>query len=335
LTDNSNTDNTLVDINDLSAFENELFERKPAEEQVEVADEVDGDEEVTETELETDEDVDASAETEDDDLEEDETPKEEPKAKKGRKSFKERIDELTAEKYEARREVDNLRRELEKLKVRPHEEVVEEQTKAPQPKLASNAPKPDAVNEKGEPLYELGEFDPQYITDLTKFMVAEQLKAVEESRKAQEQQKEVETAHAALQQHWQENLEAAETELPDIREKIANMVEVFQDVEPTYGEYLAGTIMSCDHGPEIMYYLSQNIGEAQNIVASGPAAATLAIGRLEAQFTKPAREVPKSNKRVSVAPEPPQARSRGTHGKFSVRPDTDNLEAFERDFFKK
>jgi hypothetical protein len=53
------------------------------------------------------------------------------------------------------------------------------------------------------------------------------------------------------------------------------MVSVFSGIEPSYGEYLAATIMGADNGPEVMYYLSQNIGEAQKIVASGPAAATL------------------------------------------------------------
>jgi hypothetical protein len=52
------------------------------------------------------------------------------------------------------------------------------------------------------------------------------------------------------------------------------------------------------NGPEVMRYLSQNIGEAQKIVASGPAAATIAIGRLDARLDRTTREE-KRNKRVS------------------------------------
>jgi hypothetical protein len=62
---------------------------------------------------------------------------------------------------------------------------------------------------------------------------------------------------------------AAEEELPDIREKLGSMGDTFEGIDPNYGEFLAATIMSCDFGPQIMYYLSQNIGEAQKIVASG------------------------------------------------------------------
>jgi hypothetical protein len=67
-----------------------------------------------------------------------------------------------------------------------------------------------------------------------------------------------------------------------------------------------------------MYYLSQNIGEAQKIVASGAAAATRAIGRLEARFEQTTPHEPKRNKRVSDAPKPPEQRSRGTGGKFTI-----------------
>jgi hypothetical protein len=92
--------------------------------------------------------------------------------------------------------------------------------------------------------------------------------------------------------------------------------------------------MQLDNGPQIMDYLSQNIGEAQRIVASGPVAATLAIGKLDAMFTKPPVEK-KSNKKVSDAPAPPTERARGSNGQFTVPPDTDDLDAFEKIFFQR
>jgi hypothetical protein len=330
LTDNSN--DTPVDINeDLAAFSDALFERTPAKTPV-VEDEPEAeveDEEVAETELETQEDEDPEEEETPD---EDEDEEEKPQPKRGKKSFKERIDELTAEKYEARREADALRRELQAMKVPQKEEVQKEDvTKY----IPTNGPQPDALDDSGNPVYPLGEFDPKFIADLTKFTINQEWDAVRQRQAAEERQKEVELAQTAIQQHWQENLADAEKDLPDIREKITEMVDVFHGIDASYGEYLAGTIMSCDHGPEIMYYLSQNIGEAQNIVASGPAAATLAIGRLEAQLDKSStQEAPKSNKKVSDAPKPPEKRSRGTNGQQSVRPDTRDLAAFRREFYK-
>jgi hypothetical protein len=88
-----------------------------------------------------------------------------------------------------------------------------------------------------------------------------------------------------------------------------------------------------------MEYLSQNIGEAQKIVASGPAAATLAIGRLEAKLQSPlvrANEEEKRNKKISgSAPPPPQGRCAVVlKEEQAVRPDTTDLAAFKREFLK-
>ena len=131
-------------------------------------------------------------------------------------------------------------------------------------------------------------------------------------------------------------MDEVEKEIPDLREAMVDLTNTFQDVEPQYGEYLATTIMSCENGPEIMYYLSQNIGEAQKIVASGPFAATLAIGRLEAKLDKSdGTEIKRNTKRVSGAPKPPEERARGRGAAFNVRADTDDLDAFERVFFNK
>jgi hypothetical protein len=336
--DNSNP----VDINtdeDLETFETEFFkpvnhaEEVPNDEVEDTADEgvEDEESEIEDDALATDEDEDASAETEDDD-EPEEEPEEEPKGKKNRKSYQERINELTAKAREAERREAEARRELEVLKTRGPEVKQEETVKD---KLPADAPQPDAEDDKGEPLYPLGEFDPKFIAALTRFTIEQEMAETRKRQAVEAQQKEIEAAKAEIQDTWKSNLERAEEDLPDIREKISDLVTVFQDVEESYGEYLASTIMSLETGPEIMYYLSQNIGEAQKIVASGAAAATRAIGRLEARFEQTTPHEPKRNKRVSDAPEPPEQRSRGTNGKFAVRPDTDDLDAFENDFFKR
>ncbi len=136
-----------------------------------------------------------------------------------------------------------------------------------------------------------------------------------------------------MQTQWLSRLDEVEQELPDIRDRITDLTDTFADVDPGYGEYLATLLMSSDNGPQLMYYLSQNIGEAQKIVASGPVAATLALGRLEARFSTKAEQ--KSNKKVSTAPTPPETSSKGRGSKFDVKPDTEDLDAFERAFFKK
>jgi DNA repair exonuclease SbcCD ATPase subunit len=318
----------LVDMDDLDKFEDAFFER-------EVEDEVEDHENEDDT-LEDSEDEDADdqeedePEDEDEDLEDEEEEEEKPQPKaKGKKSFKERIDEITREKYELRRELQEMRQKLES---RSTEEVkTEEKAAAPS---ADEAPNPDAKDKDGKPLYELGEFDPKFIRDLTRFSVTQELKQAEEKRQQAERLTQERQYQTELASSWNEKLDKAEEVYPDIRDDIRDLVDVFQDVDQNYGDYLAAALMGLDNGPEVMRYLSQNIGEARRIVSSGPAAATIAIGRLDARLDRTTREE-KRNKRVSTATEPPEKRTRGQGGKFAVSGDTDDLDAFEREFFKK
>jgi hypothetical protein len=53
------------------------------------------------------------------------------------------------------------------------------------------------------------------------------------------------------------------------REKAVELEDTFRDLDPSYGKYLATTIMSLDYGPHVLDYLADNPDEARNIVASG------------------------------------------------------------------
>lgn len=332
MTDDSN--DTLVDIPEsLEEFE-EVFHEKPSDDLVDTEDNA----------LATDEDKDAPAETGDEDEAPEEAEAKEPK----KKSFQKRINEITREKHEAERramarEAELLRR-LETLEARESKEVRQEPL---QQRLPQGAPTPDSTDANGDPLYPLGQFDPEFISDLTKFTIKHETdvqKAAERQEAAQREQQELDKqiaiAETALKDAWAEKLDEAEAEKPEIRENIAELAGAFAGIDPAYGEYLAITVMGSESGPEILDYLSQNIGEAQKIVASGPAAATLHLGRLDAYFasqkTKGAPQEAKSNsKRVSDAPEPPETTARGRKGQVSVKPDTTDLKAFEREFYKK
>lgn len=328
----------LVDIDEngpesLEAFE-ETFYEKPKDLEVDVTD-------TEEDTLATDEDTDASAETEDEDPEEEETEDEEdapePEVKpKGKKSnVQERINELTRQKHEAERRAS----EREAALIRRLEEVEARSRPSsqgrPQAHLPQGGPNPDAVNSDGEPVYPLGEYDPSFIRDLTEYTVEAKTAAIQQREQEARLHNEVARAQEELKNHWAEKVAATEEVIPEIREHIAELANAFQGIDPVYGEYLAMTIMSSDKGPEVMEYLSQNIGEAQKIVASGPAAATLALGRIEAQLGLQSSAPRATNNRVSRAPSPPVGATAGRKGQASVRPDTNNLDAFERLFYNK
>jgi hypothetical protein len=334
--------NENEDLND-AEFANLFFNGEPVKQQEEEP-EVEEQEEDQHFEEDSgdDEEVDSPA-TEDDEDEDEEPEVEEPKGK-NRKSAQERINELTAKaRQEERQKIAAEQREAALLKrLEQLEAAVNKRDEKAEPEgirdqLADGAPNPDAKDKDGNPIYELGEFDPKFIRDLTKFTIEQETKAAQEAARQEAQHRAMQEAKEELQTGWLEKLEAYEEEAPEVRQDITNLVDSFSGLDPAYGEYLASTIMASDVGPQLMHYLSQNIGEAQKIVASGPAAATLALGRLEARLIKTSteEETSRNKRKVSEAPNPPEERARGIKGQFAVRPDTDDQSAFEREFFKK
>ena len=334
-----NSPNNLVDIpEDLASFK-AIFDGK----------EVPKVEDTEDNALAPDEDTDASEEDdaeaqedseekvaedpdEDQEAEEAEAPKE--KAPKQKSRYQVRIDELTKVAREAeRREAATLQR-LAALEAAAHkvDTPIQEPVKLT---LPPGAPNPYATDSQGNPRYPLAEIDPLFIHELTKFTITAEMASNEQRKNEHVAAQQLAQAQDALKNQWAVKLDAAEEATPEIREHIGDLVGTFQNLQPAYGEYLATTIMQCENGPAILEYLSQNIGEAQNIVASGPAAATLAIGRLEAKLSptdsRP-NEEEKRNKNISQAPEPPAKLARGSGTKTSVRPDTMDLAAFKREF---
>lgn len=347
--------------NDLDAFEKDFFQTKAPEkasqpekapedgkdtpraltdtsedEADEASDDLEADEDTPEDdgEEEGDEPSDDSEDASDDgsdDVEEEEEETPQPR-KKNRKSAKERIKELANERREEREarivaeaRLADLEARLAKLSGNQDED------RKPSPSgdtPAKGAPDPDAVGEDGKPLYPLGEFDPRYVTDLMNHLYSQ--KEAEAAQKA-EMQKEKE-AEARLVNAWNEKLTETEKEITDLRPKLAELETTFSDLNPDYGIYLAQTVMQMDRGPEVLYYLASNPDEARTIVASGPVAATISLGRLEGLLAKEAKKSDSTPRRTKA--KAPPATPRGNGARNVVRGDTDDLDAFEAQFFK-
>ncbi len=278
-----------------------------------------------EVEAETIEEDTLADEEEDEEVEEAEA-KPEPKK---RKPARERINELTREKRE-------LERRLLALEEAARKPVSEEK---PEPKTAApaetNAPAPDDVDEKGEALYPLGEFDPRYIQALVKHV--NEVERAEFAQKQAEEAKrtEAEKAEQELTNAWTEKVQTSLERLPDLPEKVVDLEANFRSLDPEYGNFLASTIMSLDNGPDVLNYLADNLEEAQRIAAAGPTRAIVALGRLDARFEpkeEKSAEVDKGNKvKLSSAPAPaPKNKGVGV-----AKPiDLSDLETFEKEFFK-
>lgn len=313
----------------LDDFEAEFFGRndadpEPASSDEDVEDE-DPDNDASTPEEESQEDEDDGLEDEADEHEEEEPA---PKPKKSR--FQERIDELTGKAREAERREKAALDRIEALEAKLTKQEPEE-TKSNNKEVAG--PAPDEVNEDGTDKYPLGEFDPNYIRDLTKFTLEQERNALREQEDAERKGRELQEAQEALQASWQEKIVPAQERYPDFREKSEGLLETFSGVEQSYGEYLAATIMDMDFGPDVLYYLANNVDEATKIVNSGPARATRELYHLEAKFAFANEEKEKARPKVSKAPAPPPTNKGTAVAMPDIPDDTDNLDDFSRKFF--
>lgn len=327
------TNENTVDSNtdDLDTFSAEFFGQNKAESEQASPGVKDTDDVESDAKKDThSEETDTLANEEDDDAEVDETPSEEaPKPKKNR--FQERIDELVKDREAEKRERLALEAKLELLlndKKQNKETVVA--------KTEDKGPAADDKNEDGSDKYPLGEFDPQYIADMVSYKFDQKEKATEAARAQEAQQRELDSQRAAIEANWNEKLGPAKERYPDFDEKGQTLNDTFSGIDQAYGEYLGATLMAMDYGPDVLYYLANNVDEAQKIVAAGPTKATIALGRLEAKFAFADEEKQKARPKVSKAPTPPDHLNKGSAvARIDVAPDTDDLDAFSAQFFEK
>lgn len=318
------TEVQVDDTDNLDTFANDFFGEKTKAEPDAKPDEVEQDSDAETGEVDTKAQTDEPDPNEDPEAEFKEAP---PK----KKTVQDRIDELVKQREDIKREsaaeIDKVRKEFEA-------QLAALKPTASAPK--SNEPDPTDINDDGTLKYELGEFDPQYIRDLTKFTFAqERIQSEADASKLALQVRETE-ARQVLTTEWNGKVEAAKTEYPDFQEKATTLLDGFGGLSQDYASYLSTVLMQMDHGTDVLYYLSNNPEEATKIVNSGAQKATLALGRIEAKFYEAAQTKLAAKPKVSSAPTPPPMRTRGTNGAFiSVAPDTDDLDAFENSFFVK
>lgn len=307
----------------LDDFETEFFSGKaPVEKPVE--------EEPTEEDSSDDEAPEETVEENASDDSDDTEETEEDKAPKKEESRAEkRIRELNA-KF---REEERKRLELERL-LEEKSKSAEKPDNEPTPAVNEDEEKPphwDDEDENGHKKYPLGQFDPKFNSDLVAFTVRQETRAYEERKAQEEQQRRYEEAQMALQEDWNKKIAAAQERYPDFQEKGQELINSLNDIPPAYGKYLTDTIRSIDNGEEVLYYLASNPDIARDIVNQGAAKATIALGRISAQFDTEAPKKTARTKVTSAPPPPPKAK-----GSASPRlKNLDDLDDFEEVFFRR
>lgn len=315
------TEGQIENTDDLDAFSDSFFGQKPVEEKP-----------ATETKADAEQEPSDDTKAQDDALDEAEAQEEIPDKPK-RKTVQERIDEVVRQREDAKREaaaeVAKLRQELEDFKKSQQPATIADPAQAAEPT-------PDALDKDGNPVYALGEFDPQYIRDLTRFTLTQERTKVQAETAEAQRVEAAKQEQQTLQTSWNGKLEEAKVEYPDLVEKGQALLAGFNNLDPNYAGYLSTVLMSMDKGPDVLYYLSNHPDEANTIVNSGAQRATLALGRIEARFIEADALKALAKPKVSKAPPPPAERARGTNGAFiAVNGDEEDLDLFTQAFFKK
>ena len=321
------TDAQIDNSDDLDAFTSEFFGQKP-DDSTSTKVEVEQGGEVEEAEVADQTETDDPDGTGNDAALKEEYVEPAPK----KKTVQDRIDELVKQREDVKRDFETRLAQQR----REFEAKMAELKPAEAPKAAPGEPTPFDKAENGDEKYPLGEFDPSYIRDLTRYTLEAERAQANQRAQAEQQQRRQQEQREQLQTGWNSKLQTATTEYPDLVEKAQPLVDrLGQTLEPQYAQFLTDTLMEMDHGPQVLYYLSSNPDEAMKIVNSGARKATLALGRIEARFSEAAATKLAAKPKVSKAPAPPVARARGTNGAFiSVAPDTDDLDAFTQEFFQ-
>lgn len=186
-----------------------------------------------------------------------------------------RLDELTREKHEARREADHWREMA----------------------MRNNPPKPEAParevesQSSDEPTMESCEFDvPRYTKEWHKWNKAQESKAAEQAKAQQ--------AVVERQQKFQASAAEFAAQAPDFEQLISNPALPFTDT-------MFEAVTESDNPAAIAYHLAKNPQEAAVIAAMTPAAVGRAIAKIESQVAsgEPARQP--TQKTVTQAPPPP------------------------------
>lgn len=186
-----------------------------------------------------------------------------------------RIDQLTREKYEERRQREALEKRLKEL---------EEQNK-PEP---LKAPKEEDFDDYN-----------QYLEQQADYLAAKAAEKLEQQSKAKEQQLALAEQQQLAQQRAEKFAERIQTEMTQYEGFMEKMNDpVFTDITHRMDQELIGLIQESDKATALTYHLATNIEVADQLSRLNPIHAARELALIEAKL-----EVPQPNK-ISNAPDP-------------------------------
>jgi hypothetical protein len=197
----------------------------------------------------------------------------------------ERIDKLTREKYDALRERDRTSYELERLNAR-----LAELEKAPTEQVAPANEFP-TLEQFG---YDEGKYQAAVAAHFAKIATEQGKTAAQEALNAERARQQAEQADKTWAQKQSEFIKSK----PDYLQKVARDP---RDGGPVITASMFGVIRESDVGPQVAYYLAENVEQSALIAQMPPIQQAREIGRIEAKLE--AAKLP-AKPPVSQAPPP-------------------------------
>lgn len=296
------------------------------QDEVEVA-ETDEQDEGAETEkAETDEEGESDAEKAETD--EDATEEQQKQKPKGKKTYQERINELTRARHTAERvaaQEREARADLERRLAALERGLTE--TRDDTKTIDDGAPDPSK--------FEFGEMDPKYIAAVTEHTVRRTMRA-EQAQREKDRQGEAARAEAAKYAEKKSALEVAGAAKYDDFEDVVIGDMYDKDTNPggwPLSADLGKLILDSEQGPDIAYHLASNPKEAWRVFRQTPMEQAAYFGRLEAKFASTSVAKSKGQKdpatKTTKAPPPLTKKAKGAGGKVSASADTTDFKQFE------
>lgn len=214
--------------------------------------------------------------------------KTEPEKEAPKNSVQARIDELTREK----KELDEFAQGEYEARLQAQRRISELETQLQTPKAEEPKPKPRPDRTKYQDAT-------KYEDDLLAWNREESIRQFREEQAKEDARRAEAERNAALIAHK----EAAKKAFPDFDEVIAS-ADRTQQIPESIKPLLSAIAIESEHGVKVLYHLAKNPDEAKSIFKMKPAAALMALGRIEEKFIAGQKAEPEPS-----TPQPPISRA--------------------------
>lgn len=259
----------------------------------------------------------ASLPEEDDSAEEDDS-----ESAPRKKTFQERINELTRARREAERRAEALDARLRELETETALQDPAPQTESAQTAPSQERPDPDD--------YEFGELDSRYIAAVVRHETDLRINAYRQQLAAEAAERANAAEREEMQRRFREHVERGSKKYVDYYEKV--VVGAEHSTWPLSAE-MGQLIVQSDVGDEVAYHLASHPAEAERLYRSSPVEQARFFGQLEARFTaadSAAGTAKKGSTAKAPKAPPPVTPARGASGRFQAGADSDDFSSFER-----